>query len=159
MMSESYFGLHNLKASPGARHAPKRLGRGEGSGHGKTCGKGHKGQKARKSGNVRRGFQGGQNTLMRSLPKRGFTNIFAQADYVVVNVGRLADRFNENAVVDPAVFMATGMTAKVSDRVKVLSNGDINFPINLHVHAISQTARDKIEKAGGKVEIIGRSES
>lgn len=147
-------GLHNLVAPHGARKKKKRVGRGEASGHGKTSGRGMKGQKARKSGNVRPGFEGGQLPLARRLPKRGFKNALFRKDYVVVNVGRLAERFEGGATVDPAALVATGLLAKASDRVKILGEGDIGHALHLKVHRISASAREKIEKAGGSVEVL-----
>jgi large subunit ribosomal protein L15 len=153
MEIESRQGLHNLVAPRGARRKKKRVGRGEGSGMGKTSGRGMKGQKARKSGNVRPGFEGGQLPLARRLPKRGFTNIFRK-EYTVINVGRLAERFDSGATVDPASLVQTGLLAKVSLRVKVLGEGDVAHPLALRVHRISASAREKIEKAGGSVEVL-----
>lgn len=153
-MANEIQGLHNLVAPEGARKKKKRLGRGEASGHGKTSGRGMKGQKARKSGNVRPGFEGGQLPLARRLPKRGFKNALFRKEYVVVNVGRLSERFPSGATVDPAVLLATGLLAKVTDRVKILGQGDVAHPLHLKVHGISGSAREKIEKAGGSVEVL-----
>ena len=153
-MANEIQGLHNLVAPRGARKEKKRLGRGEASGHGKTSGRGNKGQKARKSGNVRPGFEGGQLPLARRLPKRGFKNALFRNDYVAVNVGRLAERFPSGATIDPAVLIATGLLAKTSDRVKVLGQGDVAHALHLKVHRISGSAREKIEKAGGSVEVL-----
>lgn len=154
-MSDEIQGLHNLPAVRGARHKVKRVGRGPGSGHGKTAGRGMKGQKARKSGNVRPGFEGGQLPLARRLPKRGFKNALFRNDFIVVNVGRLADRFEGGATVDPAGLLAAGLISKASEKIKVLGEGDIGHALNLKVHKISESARQKIEKAGGSVELIG----
>ena len=148
-------GLHNLVAPLGARHKKKRLGRGQASGHGKTSGKGGKGQKARKSGNVRPGFEGGQLPLARRLPKRGFKNHDFRTDYVVVNVGRVAERFDANAVIDPAALIAAGLVSRTRDKVKLLATGDVPHALKLRVHAVSASAREKIEAKGGTVEIIG----
>jgi large subunit ribosomal protein L15 len=152
-MSETQ-GLHNLVAPRGARKKQKRVGRGESSGHGKTSGRGNKGQKARKSGNVRPGFEGGQMRLARRQPKRGFKNIFARA-VTVVNVGRLADAFEAGATIDPAHLIMAGILSKVDDRVKVLAEGDIKHALHLKVHAISAAAQKKIEAAGGSVQVLG----
>lgn len=152
-MQEDFLGLHNLIAPWGARKAPKRLGRGESSGHGKTCGRGHKGQKARKSGNVRIGFEGGQNPLARRLPKKGFTS--DQKRDSVVNLKLLAERFDNNAKIDPASLIAAGLIRNLETKIKVLGVGEAKSGFQLHVHSISKSAREKIEKAGGKIEILG----
>lgn len=149
-------GLHNLVAPHGARKRKKRLGRGEASGHGKTSGRGMKGQKARKSGNVRPGFEGGQLPLARRLPKRGFKNALFRNDYEVVNVGRLAERFSGGGAVDPAALVACGLVAKADARVKILGEGELSCALQLRVHHISAAAREKVEKAGGSVEILAR---
>jgi large subunit ribosomal protein L15 len=153
MENQEFLGLHNLIAPRGARKSPKRLGRGEASGHGKTSGRGHKGQKARKSGNVRIGFEGGQNPLARRLPKRGFTSIHTKAS--VVNLKNLADRFEANAKIDPAALVSAGLVRNLNGRVKILGLGEPKSGFHLHVHSISDSAREKIEKSGGKVEILG----
>lgn len=149
---EEYLGLHNLVAPRGARKNPKRLGRGEASGHGKTSGRGHKGQKARKSGNVRIGFEGGQNPLARRLPKHGFTS--DQIKPAVVNLGNLAERFEENAKIDATALVAAGLIRNLNTKIKVLGSGDPKNGFHLHVHGISDSARVKIEKSGGSVEIL-----
>lgn len=150
---QEFLGLHNLVAPWGARKSPKRLGRGESSGHGKTCGRGHKGQKARKSGNVRIGFEGGQNPLARRLPKKGFTS--ARARDSIVNLKNLADRFDKNAKIDPAALVAAGLIRNLNTKIKVLGLGEPKDGFQLHVHGISDSARVKIERAGGKIEILG----
>lgn len=151
-MQENYLGLHNLVAPIGARKNPKRLGRGESSGHGKTSGRGHKGQKARKSGNVRIGFEGGQNPLARRLPKKGFTSSHNKP--AVVNLGHLSDRFEDNAKIDVAALVAAGLLKSLGTKVKVLGVGEPKNGFQLHVHGISDAARAKIEKSGGRVEIL-----
>lgn len=147
-------GLHNLPAPDGARHKKKRLGRGRASGHGKTAGRGHKGQKKTKSGNVRPGFEGGQLPLARRLPKRGFKNFDFRTDYAVVNVGRLSERFTAGSTVDHAALVGAGL-ARTTDRIKVLATGDVGHVLFLKVHAISATARQKVEAKGGTVELVG----
>jgi large subunit ribosomal protein L15 len=148
-------GLHNLVAPIGARHKKKRLGRGIGSGHGKTSGKGGKGQKARKSGNVRPGFEGGQLPLARRQPKRGqFKNFDFRRDFAVVNLGRIAERFEVGAVIDPEALVAAGLVDQPKARVKVLAVGDLPHALRLKVHAISASARSKVESKGGTVELI-----
>lgn len=150
---EKFLGLHNLVAPRGARKNPKRLGRGESSGHGKTSGRGHKGQKARKSGNVRIGFEGGQNPLARRLPKKGFTSTYSKSS--VVNLGHLSERFEENAKIDASTLVAAGLIRSVDSKVKVLGSGEPKKGFRLHVHGVSESARAKIEKSGGTVEILG----
>ncbi len=131
-----FLGLHNLSAPRGARKSPKRLGRGEGSGHGKTCGRGHKGQKARKSGNVRIGFEGGQNPLARRLPKAGFTSMRSKAS--VVNLRHLAERFDVNAKIDPQALVAVGLIQSLESKIKVLGMGEPKNGFQLHVHGVSR---------------------
>lgn len=150
---ENFLGLHNLVAPRGARKSPKRLGRGESSGHGKTCGRGHKGQKARKSGNVRIGFEGGQNPLARRLPKKGFTARDHRAS--IVNLGMLADFFEANAKIDPQALVAAGLLRNLDARVKILGVGEPKNGFRLHVHGVSDSARTKIEKSGGTISILG----
>lgn len=147
-------GLHNLPAPEGARHKKKRLGRGRASGHGKTAARGHKGQKKTKSGNVRPGFEGGQLPLARRLPKRGFKNFDFRVDYAVVNLGRLSERFEAGAVVDHAALVGAGL-ARTTDRIKVLATGELAHKLSLKVHAISASARQKVEGLGGTVELVG----
>jgi large subunit ribosomal protein L15 len=147
-------GLHNLIAPIGAKKKKKRVGRGRGSGMGKTSGRGMKGQKARKSGNVRPGFEGGQLPLARRLPKRGFNNKKWATLYVEVNVGRLAERFEAGSTVDPATLVAIGIMRNASQRVKVLGEGELSHALTLKVHKISAGAREKVEKAGGTVEML-----
>lgn len=153
MTTENRTGLHNLPAPVGARHKKKRLGRGRPSGHGKTSARGHKGQKKTKSGNVRPGFEGGQLPLSRRLPKRGFKNFDFRVDYAVVNLGRINDRFENGATVDHAALVGVGL-AHPADRIKVLATGDFDKKLTFRVHAISASARAKIEGKGGSVELI-----
>ncbi len=150
---ENFLGLHNLVAPFGARKSPKRLGRGESSGHGKTSGRGHKGQKARKSGNVRIGFEGGQNPLARRLPKKGFTSSHAK-DYIV-NLQNLSDHFEENSRIDHPALVAVGLVRNMAGKVKILGVGEPKKGLQLHVHGISDSARKKIENCGGSIEILG----
>lgn len=149
---ENFLGLHNLVAPIGARKKAKRLGRGESSGTGKTSGRGHKGQKARKSGNVRIGFEGGQNPLSRRLPKSGFTPLSTKS--AIVNLKHLADRFDENAKIDPAALVAAGLLRNLRSKVKILGIGEPRSGFKLHVHGISDSARQKIENSGGSIEIL-----
>ena len=144
--------LHELSPNPGSTKEVKRIGRGHGSGHGKTAGKGHKGQNARSGGGVRPGFEGGQTTLARRIPKRGFNNIFA-TEYAVVNVADL-DRFVDGTVVDAELLIASGLIKKELDGVKVLGNGELTKNLTVKAAAFSASAKEKIEKAGGKAEVM-----
>lgn len=144
--------LSNLKPAPGSRQSDNfRRGRGESSGNGKTAGKGHKGQKAR-SGAPRPGFEGGQMPLFRRLPKRGFKNRNAK-DYAFVNVGRL-DTFEEGTVITPELLLETGVIAKLRDGVKILGEGELTKKLTVKTNKISASAKEKIEAAGGTVEVI-----
>jgi len=143
--------LHELKPAPGATHAPKRVGRGIGSGHGKTATRGHKGQKARSGGGVRPGFEGGQQPLYRRLPKRGFTNIFKK-EYAIVNVKDLEERFNNGDVVTVESLINVGLVKNVKDGVKVLGDGELSKALTVKVDKVSRGAAEKIVAAGGKVE-------
>ena len=143
--------LHELKPAAGSNVAAKRKGRGHGSGNGKTAGYGHKGQKAR-SGVKKAGFEGGQMPLQRRLPKRGFNNIFA-TKYVIVKVSDL-DKFEAGATIDEAALLEKGIISKTLDGVKVLGNGELTKAVNVKVSAYTASAKEKIEKAGGKAEVI-----
>lgn len=144
--------LHELTAVPGSKFKAKRVGRGHGSGWGKTSGKGHKGQKARSGGGVRPGFEGGQMPLSRRLPKRGFNNIFAEKP-VAINVSDLA-KFEAGAVVDTAALIERGIIKKAPYGVKVLGKGELKTNLTVKLTAYSETAKQKIEAAGGKVEVM-----
>ncbi len=144
--------LHELKPAEGSRHERKRLGRGIGSGLGKTSGKGHKGQNARSGGGVRPGFEGGQNPLYRRLPKRGFNNI-NRKEYAVVSLDAL-NRFAEGTVVTPELLKETGVISALRDGVKVLANGELNVKLTVKAHKFSQTAQEKIAQVGGTAEVI-----
>lgn len=143
--------LHELKPAEGSTHAPKRLGRGIGSGTGKTAGKGHKGQKARSGGSVRPGFEGGQQPLYRRLPKRGFTNIFKK-EYTVLNVRDL-ERFENGDEVTIASLYEAGLIKAVRDGVKILGTGELTKALTVKVDKVSEAAAAKITAAGGKVEV------
>lgn len=146
--------LSKLAAPVGANTGKRRKGRGVGSGLGKTAGKGQKGQKARHPGNFRkRGFQGGQTPIQRRLPKRGFRNPFP-TDTAAVNVDAVSKRFEQGAVVDMDALKEVGLIERSATRVKVLGNGDVACALTFRVHAVSAGAREKIEKAGGKVELL-----
>ncbi|WHH61452.1 50S ribosomal protein L15 [Petroclostridium sp. X23] len=144
--------LYELQPAPGSTNEPKRKGRGHGSGNGKTAGKGHKGQNARAGGGVRPGFEGGQMPLHRRIPKRGFTNIFAK-EYVEVNVSQL-DRFDNGTVVTPELLKETGVVSKIKDGIVVLGRGEITKNLTVKARKFSKSAAEKIEAAGGKVEVM-----
>ncbi len=144
--------IEDLKPVAGSTHRKKIVGRGIGSGVGKTSGRGHKGQKARSGGNVRPGFEGGQMPLYRRLPKRGFTNIFAKK-YVSVNV-EVLDRFNDGDEVTAETMLEKGIISKKCDGVKLLGRGEVTKRLNVKVAKISESAKEKIEKAGGKAEVM-----
>lgn len=144
--------LHELKPAAGSRKQRKRVGRGIGSGWGKTSGRGHKGQKARSGGGVRPGFEGGQNPLIRRLPKRGFTNP-NRVEYAEVNVHKL-NRFEANTEVTPEVLLETGVISSLRDGVKILGNGELNVALTVKANKFSKSAVEKIEAAGGKTEVI-----
>ena len=145
--------LSNLSPAPGSTHREKRVGRGTGSGKGKTAGRGQKGQKSRSGGSPRIGFEGGQMPINRRLPKRGFNNIFAK-NIAIVNVSDL-NRFDGSETVDIVALRAKGLVKGQADGVKILGNGDLNVKLNLLVDAVSASAREKIEKAGGSIEVCG----
>ena len=144
--------LHDLKPAVGATTAPKRLGRGTGSGLGKTSGKGHKGAKARSGGGKGPGFEGGQIPLMRRIPKRGFTNKF-RTEYVAINVDRL-EIFEDGQVVTPVELIEMGIIKKIEDGVKIMGNGEITKKLTVQANKFTATAKEKIEAAGGKAEVI-----
>ena len=145
--------LNNLKPPYGAVKKKKRVGRGDSSGHGSTCGRGQKGQKARSGGQVKPYFEGGQMPLYRRLPKRGFKNIFKR-EYTIVNIRDLVKKFKENEEITPEKLLEVGLVKKKKQPIKILAEGDISFPLQIKVHKISQQARAKIEAAGGKIEVI-----
>ena len=144
--------LFELKPGEGSTKDTKRKGRGHGSGNGKTAGRGHKGQNARSGGGVRIGFEGGQMPIYRRLPKRGFTNIFAK-QYSEINVSDL-NKFENGAVVDAQALKEAGIIKKTLDGVKVLGNGDITVKVTVKAAKFTETAKEKIEAAGGKAEVM-----
>jgi large subunit ribosomal protein L15 len=144
--------LHELKPTEGSRKERKRLGRGIGSGQGKTAGKGHKGQNARSGGGVRIGFEGGQTPLFRRLPKRGFTNI-NRKEYAVVNLDVL-NRFEEGTEVTPELLIESGVVKSEKAGIKVLANGNIEKKLTVKAHKFSSAAKEAIEAAGGNTEVI-----
>lgn len=145
--------LNCMYAPEGARQTRKRVGRGPGSGLGKTSGKGHKGQNARSGGGVRPGFEGGQLPLFRRLPKRGFKNALFKTSYAVINLSDL-DKFEEGAVVTPELLKEMGLVKKQLDGIKVLGNGTLTKKITVKAHKFSDAALREIEKIGGKAEVI-----
>ncbi|MDI9467301.1 MAG: 50S ribosomal protein L15 [Bacillota bacterium] len=144
--------LHEIQAPPGANKRTKRVGRGPGSGHGKTSTRGHKGQKARSGGGVRPGFEGGQMPLQRRLPKRGFTNIFKK-EYAIVNVQDL-NVFDDGTEVTVELLKDAGMVKGVKDGVKVLGNGELEKKLTVKAHRFSRQAEEKIVARGGKAAVI-----
>jgi len=153
--------LHELSDNQGARHNSKRLGRGIGSGKGKTAGRGHTGQKSR-AGSTIKGFEGGQMPLYRRVPKRGFVNIFRK-NYVEVNVGRLqlaidANKLDAKKTIDGEALLASGIVRRMRDGVRLLANGELNTKITIEVAGASKSAVELVEKAGGKVVMLGQSD-
>jgi large subunit ribosomal protein L15 len=144
--------LSELRPPEGSRKKRKRVGRGDGSGHGGTSTKGHKGLKARSGHSSRPGYEGGQMPLARRIPKKGFKNIFRK-EIIIVNLDQL-NRFSGEAPVDAAALLAGGVIRKIGDGIKILAKGTIERALTVRVHAISQAAKEKIETAGGKVEVI-----
>ena len=144
--------LHELFPAPGSTKEHYRVGRGHGSGNGKTAGKGHKGQNARSGGGVRPGFEGGQMPLYRRLPKRGFTNINA-IEYAIINVSDL-NKFEDVAFVDAAALIDSGLVKKELDGIMVLGSGELTKKLSVKAAAFSESAKEKIEAAGGKAEVM-----
>ena len=146
--------LNNLSPPKGAKHPRKRVGRGPGSGHGKTASRGSKGAKSRSGFRFKRGFEGGQMPLHRRVPKRGFTNIF-RVEYAVVNLDTLAEVFDEGSSVTPDLLRERGLVRDATAKVKVLGRGDIAKKLSVHAHKFSGSAAEKIAAAGGSTEVIG----
>ena len=144
--------LNELGPPEGSTHARKRVGRGAGSGHGKTSGRGHKGQRSRSGGNIRPWFEGGQMPIQRRLPVRGFTNIFRK-EYAIVNLEKL-NIFPDDTVVTPMLLKNTGVIKRTKDGVKILGNGDLERRLTIKAHRFSKSALDKIGKAGGSAVTI-----
>lgn len=145
--------LHELSLVDGSKKSVKRIGRGHGSGWGKTSGKGHKGQKARSGGSIRPGFEGGQMPLQRRVPKRGFNNIFRKK-IVALNLKQLETKFDNGAVVDVDALRNAGLVKNSFDGVKILGNGELTKSLTVKVDGFSAAAKEAIEKAGGKAEVI-----
>lgn len=144
--------LHEISPAAGSTTAPKRLGRGVGSGLGKTSGKGHKGSKARSGGGKAQGFEGGQMKLVRRIPKRGFTNIYAK-EYATINLSAL-EAFEDGAVVDAQALKNAGIVKNAKDGIKVLGNGEVTKKLTVKAAKFSKSAAEKIEGNGGKAEVI-----
>jgi large subunit ribosomal protein L15 len=147
--------LHTLQPRPGAKHSRKRLGQGRASGHGKTSGRGGKGQSARSGSSIRPNFEGGQMPLSRRLPKRGFNNARFATRYVIVNTEAL-NRFEDGARVDEAALRQAGLASGKGDGIKILGDGDLTRKLTVCAHAFSASARARIEKAGGVCEVVGK---
>ena len=145
--------LHELSPAEGSKKSVKRIGRGAASGQGKTAGKGHKGQKARAGRGMRPGFEGGQMPLQRRVPKRGFNNIFAK-EIAAANVSALDKAFDDGATVTVEALIEKGLIKKALDGVKILGNGELSKKLTVQVNAYSESAKQKIEAAGGKAEVI-----
>lgn len=144
--------LQDLVSVKGSRKSPKRIGRGHGSGQGKTAGKGHKGQNARSGGGVRPGFEGGQMPLQRRIPKRGFNNIFAKK-VIAINVGEL-EKFGENSVIDAGELVNMGLIKRDFDKIKILGDGNLTKALTVKANMFSKSATEKIQAVGGKAEVI-----
>jgi len=144
--------LHELAPADGSKKNKKRVGRGNGSGSGKTAGRGNKGQNSRSGGGVRPGFEGGQMPIHRRLPKRGFTNIFKK-EVAIINIRDL-EKFESGSVVDETLLIQKGLIKGKRDAVKLLGKGDISYPLVIKVNSVSNGAREKIEAAGGTVEVL-----
>lgn len=145
--------LSNLRPAKGAKHAKKRVGRGQGSGSGKTAGRGHKGAQSRSGYKSKRGFEGGQMPLHRRVPKRGFNNLFRR-DYAVVNLDTLAERFDAGTEVTLDLLRERGLVRRGADRIKVLGRGEIEKALTVHAHKFSGKAAEKIAAAGGRAEVL-----
>ena len=149
-------GLNNIKPAPGSTHKKKRVGRGPGSGLGKTAGRGHKGQKSRSGYSSRPGFEGGQMPLQRRLPKRGFTNIFKK-QWIEISLAKIEEFFNAGDEVTPEVLHERGLIKKAKHDLVILGTGEISKGLNISAHRFTKTAKDKIEKAGGSATIITKA--
>lgn len=152
MAKEDFKGLHNLSPAPGSRKNRRRIGRGPGSGFGKTAGRGSKGQKSRSGYSRKRGFEGGQMPLHRRLPKRGFTNIFRK-EYAVVNLATLA-RYAAGESISPERLMEDGVVKKLGAGLKILANGELKHALTVKAHKFSKQAQEKIQAAGGTIEVV-----
>ena len=149
-------GLNNIKPAPGSTHKKKRVGRGPGSGLGKTAGRGHKGQKSRSGYSSRPGFEGGQMPLQRRLPKRGFTNIFKK-QWIEISLAKIEESFNAGDDVTPEILHERGLIKKAKHDLVILGNGGISKGLKISAHRFTKTAKDKIEKAGGTATVIEKA--
>ncbi len=149
--------LNNLKPTPGSKHRKKRLGNGESSGLGKTCGKGNKGQKARSGGSIRPGFEGGQMPLHRRLPKKGFNNARFKANIAIINLSQLEAFFNAGDAVTEKELRATGLVKGSCDAVKLLAHGELSKALNISVDLASAAAEQKVSAAGGTLTVLSKS--
>ena len=150
--------LNNLKPAKGSTHKKKRVGRGPGSGLGKTAGRGHKGQKSRSGYSSKIGFEGGQMPLQRRLPKRGFTNIFKKA-WLEISLAKIEENFNVGDEVTPEILHERGLIKKAKHDVVILGTGEISKGLNISAHRFTKTAKDKIEKAGGTATVIVKTQA
>ena len=149
-------GLNNIKPAPGSTHKKKRVGRGPGSGLGKTAGRGHKGQKSRSGYSSRPGFEGGQMPLQRRLPKRGFTNIFKK-QWIEISLAKIEESFNAGDDVTPEILHERGLIKKAKHDLVILGNGGVSKGLNISAHRFTKTAKEKIEKAGGTATVIEKA--
>jgi large subunit ribosomal protein L15 len=149
-------GLNNIKPAPGSTHKKKRVGRGPGSGLGKTAGRGHKGQKSRSGYSSRPGFEGGQMPLQRRLPKRGFTNIFKK-QWIEISLAKIEASFNSGDEVNPEILHDRGLIKKAKHDLVILGSGEISKDLRISAHRFTKTAKDKIEKAGGSATVITKA--
>lgn len=149
-------GLNNIKPAPGSTHKKKRVGRGPGSGLGKTAGRGNKGQKSRSGYSSRPGFEGGQMPLQRRLPKRGFTNIFKK-EWIEISLAKIEESFNAGDEVTPEILHDRGLIKKAKHDLVILGNGDVTKGLKISAHRFTKTAKDKIEKAGGSATVIAKA--
>jgi large subunit ribosomal protein L15 len=147
--------LNNLHPAKGSTHKKKRVGRGPGSGLGKTAGRGHKGQKSRSGYSSRPGFEGGQMPLQRRLPKRGFTNIFKK-EWIEISLGKIEENFAVGDEVTPEILHSRGLIKKAKHDLVILGTGEVTKSLNISAHRFTKTAKDKIEKAGGTANIIAK---
>lgn len=150
--------LNNLKPAKGSTHKKKRVGRGPGSGLGKTAGRGHKGQKSRSGYSSRPGFEGGQMPLQRRLPKRGFTNIFKK-EWLEISLAKIEESFNAGDEVTPEILHERGLIKKAKHDVVILGTGDITKALKISAHRFTKTAKDKVEKAGGTATVIEKAQA
>lgn len=150
--------LNNLHPAPGSTHKKKRIGRGPGSGTGKTAGKGHKGQKSRSGYSSKRGFEGGQMPLQRRLPKRGFTNIFKK-EWIEISLAKIEESFRSGDVVTPEVLHDRGLIKKAKHDLVILGTGEVSKSLNISAHRFTKTAKEKIEKAGGTATVIEKAKA